>query len=72
MSASIRGYRVTPPLFVTVETEKTVEECMYCRETARKAIDAIMATDPHELKKLVIEGLCDAHGYPLDYAGVDS
>mgnify|MGYP003649222297 FL=1 len=65
-------FNVMPKLLITVKTDKTSEECWYCRETATQAINSLMATDPHELKKLVLEGLIDAMAYPLDFTEVDS
>ena len=65
-------FNVMPRLLITVKTDKTSEECWYCHETATQAINSLMATDPHELKKLVLEGCVDAIAYPLDFTEVVS
>ena len=41
-------------------------------ETLHQAIECVREMEPEQLKALVIQGLQDADGYPLDFAEVSA
>jgi hypothetical protein len=64
-----RKYYVTPKLEVSVTTPAVFQQNQANREHyARQAIQKVRDMDAEELKRLVIDGLQDADGYPCDFA----
>lgn len=67
---------VLPRIMIGVATKADAREVLSDGhlhfETLLQAIEAVEALEPEQLKALVIQGLQDAHAYPLDFAEISA